>query len=266
MSQFLVICWPLLDEHVKAEFHAVISNASLDAALAAEAPDDGAEHPFVAADDLRAAMCEDGELHRLRTTPVELCADRDVTNPHSISSTDYRPGHRCGVADINIDPEECRWIADRDNIRYVERASPVGGNAVADGWSADRMLDRECLECNAIYIDRLAFRYDLALADRIRRQQWPCLGCRIDGTRRAVRESPGVIRVTVRHDDGGRLQRFDPTQPVSPTVNEDTGIRLSYEQRAVAAMPPRFLLDVAAGAEKGEVHAANSRLIVDRPI
>ena len=244
-----------------------MSNSGVDAALAAEAPDERAEHPFVAADDLRAAMREDGEFHRLCTTPVELGADRDVADPHPLSSSDYRPDHRCAVSDININPEESRcWIADRDNVRHLKRASPIGGNAVADGRGADRMLDWEGLEGNAIHVDGFAFRHDPALAERVGGQQLPCLGCRIDGTRRAVCECPDVIGVSVRDDDRGRPQRLDPTEPVSATVDKDTGIRLFYEERAVAAMPPPFLLGVAAGAEKDEVHATTSYLIVDRPL
>ena len=66
------------------------------------------------------------------------------------------------------------------------------------------MLDWKCLEADPAHIDGFAFRHNLALADRIRREQLPRLGCRIDGTGRPICEAPGVIRVTVRHDDRGR--------------------------------------------------------------
>jgi len=55
------------DKLIKGELYAIAGNPSLDAALAAEAPDEGAEHPFVAADDLRAAMRKDGARHCVRT-------------------------------------------------------------------------------------------------------------------------------------------------------------------------------------------------------
>ena len=124
-----------------------MGNSRLDAALAAEAPDERAEHPLVATDDLRAAMRKDRAPHQLRTAPVELGADRSVTNPDCTPPADYRPGHRCAVADIEVDSAQCRRrIADRDNVGYIECASPVGSNAVADGGSADRMLDWKRLE------------------------------------------------------------------------------------------------------------------------
>ena len=115
---------------IEAEFHAIVGNPRLDTALAAEAPDKRAEHPPVATDDLRAAMRKGRARHRLRTAPVELGADRRVTNADCTSPADYRPGHRCAVADIKLDSAQCRLrIADRDNVRYIECASPVGGNA-----------------------------------------------------------------------------------------------------------------------------------------
>ena len=114
---------------IEAEFHAIVRNPRLDTALAAPTPDER-EHPFVAADDLRAAMRKDRAPHQLRTAPVELGADRGVTNPDCTSPADYRPGHRCAVAGIEVDSAQCRRrIADRDNVRYIEGASPVGGNA-----------------------------------------------------------------------------------------------------------------------------------------
>ena len=144
-----------------------------------------APSPLVATDDLRAAMRKDRAPHQLRTAPVELGADRSVTNPDCTPPADYRPGHRCAVADIEVDSAQCRRrIADRDNVGYIECASPVGSNAVADGGSADRMLDWKRLERDPAHIDGFAFRHNLALADRIRREQLPCLGCRIDGTGR----------------------------------------------------------------------------------
>jgi hypothetical protein len=128
------------------------------------------------------------------------------------------------------------------------------------------MFNWKGLEGNAMHVDGFAFRHDPALGDRIGGQQWQYLGCRIDGTRRAICESPDVIRVSVRDDNCGRPQRLDPTEPVSATIDEDTGIRRFYEERAVAAMPPRFLLDATAGAKKDEVHATTSHLIIDRPL
>ena len=204
-------------------------------------------------------MREDGKLYRLRTTPVELGADRTMTDPHPVSLTDYRPGHCRAVADINVNPEQCRrWMADRDNVRYIEYASPADANAVADGGRADRMLDWKSFEDNTIHVDGFAFLHDPARGDRIGGQQLPCLGCGIHWARRAVRESPSVIRVNVGDDDRARLQPFDPTEPIGTAIDDDTGIRRLDEKRAVAAMPPRFLLDVAAGTKKDEVHSTTS--------
>jgi hypothetical protein len=76
-----------------------------------------------------------------------------------------------------------------------------------------------------------------------------------------------MILVSVRDDDRGRIERLDPTEPISAAIDENTGIRLFfYEEHALAAMPPRFLRDVAASAKKDEVHATTSHLIVDWPL
>jgi len=114
------VCRRLVD----AELQAVIGDPRLDAALAAETADERAEKPLVAANDLRTAMREDGARHSLRPAPVELRADRRMTDPHPVATADNGAGDRRAVTDVEIDRmQRRRGIADRDNKASVAQSS-----------------------------------------------------------------------------------------------------------------------------------------------
>jgi hypothetical protein len=64
--------------------------------------------------------------------------------------------------------------------------------------------------------------------------------------------------MSVRQDDCRWLYRLEPTTPIGAAINQDAGISLSHEQRAVEPMPTRPFPNIAPGAKEVELHAKSA--------
>jgi hypothetical protein len=75
-----------------------------------------------------------------------------------------------------------------------------------------------------------------------------------------------VIGMSMSDHDCGRLDPFLVVEPISPAIDHHTRISQPHQQGAVAEMASRPDLDLAAGAEKGELDAALLTLLDRDPL
>ena len=221
-------------------------------ALAAETPNEGAEIAFVAADDLRSAMRKNGVRYPLRLAPVKLRADRRMPDRYPLAVPQDGPGHRRTVTEIHIDAAQRGFlVTDRRHVRHVEYASPAGADAVADGRSAQRMLDWEGLESDIARINRHAQGHIPTLRNWIGSEQRPSLFRCINRAEGPRRKSTDMVGVTMRQNDRVRTQLLKAAEPISSAIDENSGVGFVDKQHAVPAMPPGSQGDVRPRSNKG---------------
>jgi hypothetical protein len=83
----------------------------------------------------------------------------------------------------------------------------------------------------------------------------PGITHRMDGTRRALSESSGVVGMGVRDQDGLWAEAVNAIRPVLTAVDHHPTAVMSHQQCRVQSMAKRPRVDVAACAEEGELHA-----------
>jgi len=118
------------------------------------------------------------------------------------------------------------------------------------------MLDRKGLEAHRIDGERFAVTDVLAVRYGIALQQRPGFLGGMHRTGRALGKSRGVIGMSVGNHDGGRIDSFLMIEPISAAIDHHARIAQAHQQSAVAGMAARPDLDLATGAEKGELDAA----------
>ena len=128
------------------------------------------------------------------------------------------------------------------------------------------MLDGKGLEAHRIDGERFTVTNVLAVRDGIVLEQRS--GFR-GGMHRAggVLDEPGsMVGMRVGDHDCGRIDPFLMIQPIGAAIDHHARIAQSHEQGAVPEMAARPDLDLAAGAEKGEVDAALLTLLDRDPL
>ena len=128
------------------------------------------------------------------------------------------------------------------------------------------MLDRKGLEAHRIDGERFAVTDVLAVRDGIALQQRPGFLGGMHRTGRALGKSRGVIGMGVGDHDGGRIDSFLMIEPIGAAIDHHARIAQAHQQSAVAGMAARPDLDLAAGAEKGELDAALLTLLDRDPL
>lgn len=83
--------------------------------------------------------------------------------------------------------------------------------------------------------------------------QIPCDLGRVDRTRSALGKASSMIRMSVSQHNGRRRDLVKPAQPVCSTINHDARPVALNKQRAMASMPTRACLDLAARTEERQL-------------
>ena len=252
---------------IEGERETVVGDARLDAMLEAKLADPCADHAGVAAHDLAAAMGEDGAGNPLLLTPTKLFGDRRMPDLGVVAPAHHRSDDGGAIADIERDTAQ-RLVAltDGSEVRNVEERDAARGHAVADGRSAQRVLDRKGLEAHRLDRERLAVTNVLAVRDWIVLQQRPGLLGGMHRAGRALGKSRSVIGMGVGDYDCGRIDPFLMVEPIGAAIDHHARIAQPHQQSAVAKMAARPDLDLATGAEKGELDAALLTLLDRDPL
>src|ERR687891_1988743 len=114
---------------------------------------------------MRSAVGEDRPAYALGGTPVELLADRNVTDARLAAAPDDRADDARAVADIEGETaHRLAQVPDRDHVGRVQDRRAAGRGAVGDRGRPQRVLDWERLQLDAVEgepfsrLDRLALR------------------------------------------------------------------------------------------------------------
>ena len=112
------------------------------------------------------------------------------------------------------------------------------------------MLDRKRLEPHSVDHYGLSQWQPAPIINGEATDQIPCDLSRVDRTRSALGKASSMIRMSVRQHNGRRRNPVEPAQPVRPTINHDAYLVALNKQRAMASVPTRAGLDLAARAEE----------------
>ena len=112
------------------------------------------------------------------------------------------------------------------------------------------MLDRKRLEPHSVDHYGLSQWQPAPIINGEATDQIPCDLSRVDRTRSALAKAGSMIRMSVRQHNSRRRNPVEPAQPVRPTINHDAYLVALNKQRAMASVPTRAGLDLAARAEE----------------
>src|SRR5512133_110658 len=121
------------------------------------------------------------------------------------------------------------------------------------------MFDRERFECDPTNFRRHTLFDHVAILDRVMPQFLPRFFRRIHRTRRALLQSPGVIGMRVREYDHAGIYAFQFSQPIKRTIDHHFCTAIRNQQRCMHTMPPRAHVELAACADKLQLHWNHSR-------
>src|SRR5262245_63931328 len=183
--------------------------------LEAKLEDPCAGNAGVAAHDLADAIGEDGEVKHLLMTTTKLLGYRRIPDLGVVAPAHHRSDDGCAIADIERDTAQVLVaLTDGSEVRNVEERDAARGHAVADGGSAQRVLDRKGLEAYRLDREGLAVINVLAVRDWIVLQQRPGLLGGMHWAGRALRKSRSVIGMGVGDYDCGRIEPFLIVEPI----------------------------------------------------
>jgi hypothetical protein len=115
------------------------------------------------------------------------------------------------------------------------------------------MLDRKRLELHSPDAKRAPSRDNLTPLDRIAVKGRPGGIGRVHRAGCAVAKAAGVVGMRVSDDDRRRPEPFEPATPVQTPVDDELAPAIGDEEGAVAAVPSRARLDLAACAEEAQL-------------
>ena len=118
----------------KRQRETVVSHARVETLIEPELADARRDGAGVAADNLAAAMGEDGATHPLLSTPGELRADRRVPDQFAAAPAHHGPRNRGAVTDIERHPVEgVMALVNGGEIWNIEECNTPLCHSISDG-------------------------------------------------------------------------------------------------------------------------------------
>ena len=122
----------------KAQPVAVNGEAGVDAVLAAELSEHGAQLASIASYNGRSTMGEDGTANSRQLAPRELSHNRCVANKNPISRPHHRARDGCAIANVKVDPAKCAGrMGNHRDIGHIKETFAVCCHAKSNGRSSD---------------------------------------------------------------------------------------------------------------------------------
>ena len=169
------------------QFQSIVSEACFDATCACHIANFRRNFLFVAAHNFRPAMRNDGSRHAFLPAPAELRPNRRMTDQRIATLANERARERRAVADVNLHASErCRAVVNEQEIGPIKNARMPGGDAISDGRSQDRMLNRERFERDPTNFGGGALLDQVPIVDLAISQRSPRFLRRVHRARRAV--------------------------------------------------------------------------------
>src|SRR6056297_972748 len=246
-------------------FHAVVGDLDRDAAFIGEFAQFGADLALVAAHDVGAAVGHDHLFHVFLPAPGQLLGDRRVADQFArfLVLADHLALDRRTVADVGADAGESPFaVVDPDDVGNVEHGHAAGPDSVADRRRASRMHDRKRLEIDARDLAHPAGCQRVAQLLRhgeIRHDFPRLLGGEYRAGRFGLAQGEGMVGMGVGNHDRFRSDVGPALLPALAGIDHDPPSSIFHKRRRIKAVPPGARLDVAAGAEKGDLHRVASR-------
>lgn len=203
----------------------IVGNARGNVEFPPESTNASSDLFWIAANDLAAAMGEDGALYAIATAPYELFPDRGVSDSCSVPVPDERPLDPGAVADVKRDAAQCRTLmADYDDVRSVEEAELSSRNSKSNGRRDLRMLDGKSLDIECTDAKFPSNADDAPIGNWIIPYQSPGLRCCVDGEGRAVDQPSDMVGMSMRQDHRRRPHRHNTMPPVGAAIDQQPAL------------------------------------------
>ncbi|HUI22332.1 MAG TPA: hypothetical protein VLZ74_14970 [Methylocella sp.] len=216
---------------LEAQLFTIMCKARVNPVFVTEPPNQRVEVSRIAAYDLRSTMGKDGMRNARGFTPAELHGDSSMADPGPTLSADHGALNGRSIADVKDDlAKRIRTPWERSYVGKIEKSDRFKRHAVADGWGADRMMDRECFEAYSSDDLGSSQRHPASIVDGKTTEQIQRFLSRVDWAWRAFGKTKGMIGMCVSEHDGSWCNSVEPAQPIRSTIDHYAGILVPHQQ------------------------------------